>query len=381
MLKKGTIVYIGGFEMPDKNAAANRVMNNAKVLSLIGYDVVFCGVDKDIQEAVDSPQRIGIYDSWPSKYPTKANEWIKELMSFKRIKLILSYYKDIKFVVAYNMHAFPLCNLERWCKKNKIKVIIDSTEWYQNQFSLFPGKLIRWIDTNLAMKIFQKRADGVIAISSILRDYYSNSVDKVIQVPPLIDYDEKKWHKRIERNNDSTTEFTYTGRVGDGRGYVKDKIDLVIKAFARIPESEKFHFTVVGMTKNGFELCFPDEKKYLEHLGTKVEFCGRVSNQISVEKLLRADYCIFLRDKNRANMAGFPTKFVESLTCGTPLIVNDISNVRDYMSDDAGFLMNSIEVNSITDVILQCIHGTKIRYENCRVFDYRNYVNVFKKIF
>lgn len=26
----GTIVYIGGFEMPDKNAAAHRVLNNAK---------------------------------------------------------------------------------------------------------------------------------------------------------------------------------------------------------------------------------------------------------------------------------------------------------------------------------------------------------------
>ena len=36
-----TILYIGGFELPDKNAAAHRVVANGKALRELGYSVVF----------------------------------------------------------------------------------------------------------------------------------------------------------------------------------------------------------------------------------------------------------------------------------------------------------------------------------------------------
>ena len=34
------IIYIGGFELPDKNAAAHRVLGNAKILRELGYKVI-----------------------------------------------------------------------------------------------------------------------------------------------------------------------------------------------------------------------------------------------------------------------------------------------------------------------------------------------------
>lgn len=43
---KGTILYIGGFELPDKNAAAQRVVANAKALRDLNYNVVFIGITK-----------------------------------------------------------------------------------------------------------------------------------------------------------------------------------------------------------------------------------------------------------------------------------------------------------------------------------------------
>ena len=42
---------------------------------------------------------------------------------------------------------------------------------------------------------------------------------------------------------------------------------------------------------------------------------------------------ILLRDKSRKNSAGFPTKLVESIATGTPVIVNETSNVFDYLND------------------------------------------------
>lgn len=35
------ILYVGFFELPDKDAAANRVMNNAKALVDSGHNVIF----------------------------------------------------------------------------------------------------------------------------------------------------------------------------------------------------------------------------------------------------------------------------------------------------------------------------------------------------
>ena len=42
------VLYIGGFELPDKNAAAHRVISNAFLLRELGYEVSFIGISEDI---------------------------------------------------------------------------------------------------------------------------------------------------------------------------------------------------------------------------------------------------------------------------------------------------------------------------------------------
>ena len=44
------ILYIGGFELPDKNAAAHRVLAIAKALRDGGIEVIFLGVSKSNNE-------------------------------------------------------------------------------------------------------------------------------------------------------------------------------------------------------------------------------------------------------------------------------------------------------------------------------------------
>ncbi len=68
-MSKGTIIYIGGFELPDKNAAAQRVVSNAKLLREVGYDVVLVGVDKEISIKVDENIFYG-FKTYSIKYKT-----------------------------------------------------------------------------------------------------------------------------------------------------------------------------------------------------------------------------------------------------------------------------------------------------------------------
>ena len=43
-----TIIYIGNFELPNKNAAAQRVIANGKIFRDLGYKVVYIGISKEI---------------------------------------------------------------------------------------------------------------------------------------------------------------------------------------------------------------------------------------------------------------------------------------------------------------------------------------------
>ena len=41
---KGSIIYYGGFALPDKNAAANRVVSNGKLFDSLGYKTIFWSI-------------------------------------------------------------------------------------------------------------------------------------------------------------------------------------------------------------------------------------------------------------------------------------------------------------------------------------------------
>ena len=46
-MREKNILYIGNFELPDKNAAAHRVLGIAKALRECGNNVSFVGVNKE----------------------------------------------------------------------------------------------------------------------------------------------------------------------------------------------------------------------------------------------------------------------------------------------------------------------------------------------
>lgn len=382
MERNGTIVYIGGFEMPDKNAAAHRVLNNAKIFHELGYHVVFCGVDHDITENAKEIEKIGSFDNIPAAYPRTNAEWAKQQVDFSHIQKTLERYDDVKYVVAYNMHAVPLARLLRYGKKNNIKVVADVTEWYENAFSLKPSKLIRWLDTNIVMRCLTKKVDGIIAISSYLKNYYQKHVKNIIVVPPLVDVSEPIWHTECGKKLDCL-EFVYSGVPGGNNE--KDKIGLIIECFAKLPVENQFMFTVIGITEPQFLEMYPELAGSLKKIEGKIRFCGRVSHAESIAALKRADYTIIIRNRSRKNMAGFPTKFVEAMTCGINIIANDFSDIAEYFTNDGKNCL--IEENISSGVFKGIKNALSFDLRQNRqekklkiIFDYNNKISLFCKI-
>ena len=287
---KGTVLYIGGFELPDKNAAAQRVVGIAKSLRDLGYKVVFINAIKNCKE---------------KKYE------IKRYFGFKTIEYgredsldylvgaftVINHIKHIKpnIVIAYNYPAFSLSKINNYCKSNAIKCIADVTEWYDAKDGNIIHRIIKKVDTECRMRYVHKKLSGIIAISRYLYDYYKNDL-KTVMIPPTVDIADEKWNVPVNKSDKFTT-FVYAGSPSAE----KEKLDLVVDAIETIARSKPVQLNVVGITRNQFIQMYSWKKELSEY----IVFWGRIDHKESLKIVKNADWSIVLRDNTRLVKAGF----------------------------------------------------------------------------
>lgn len=364
------IIYIGGFELPDKNAAAQRVMANAKLLHEMGFDISFISVSKDIKNA---PKLVNDFFNSPIPYPRNIRQWMHYIFTFTDIKEIINQKPD--YVILYNFPAIASLRILNACHKNGIKVIHDLTEWESNK-GWSPADIMRKIDINLRMHYCMKKMDGIIAISKYLYEYYRNYT-KTILVPPTVDLSEQKWNRTRKLSVGNTIKLVYAGNAGYGR---KDRLDIIIQSVVKFPNMQ---LHIIGMS----------EQQYIKGYGNlpiecnNVFFYGRIPHIEAIKAVQDADFQFLIRDSNLKNNAGFPTKLVESFSCCTPLIATPTSNICDYLEDGVnGYIVkekNSLDniLSKISNMSKESIIKMKSNCKNCSSFDYHNYKNVFELIF
>lgn len=362
-------LYIGGFEMPDKNAAAQRVMANALLLREMDYEVDFIGPTKDPSSVVASANgfRLEYVD-----YPKSVLQWLRYITEFVSLKRILAHKPDI--VILYNFPSIASLRILKACHKNGIKVIHDVTEW-EKAAGFSPREIVHWMDINLRMRFCLKRMDGIIAISRYLFNYYSRYTNVVI-IPPTVDLLNPKWQRSRELVAGDRIRLIYAGSPG---GLNKDRLDAIISEVAKF---DSVDFDIIGMSKEQYEAVYGPLPKDLDN----VRFKGRVPHTEAVEAVCLADFQMLVRDSSRKADAGFPTKFVESMSCCTPLIATPTSNICDYLKDGFnGFVIK--EENTLNQIISRIIGMSKediVRMkENCReltCFDYREYRKELEKL-
>ncbi len=368
MGKRGTIVYVGGFELPDKNAAAHRVINNGKVFTKLGYNVVYLGISHEYKEFT-KVEHFG-FDCYFTPYPKGFKNWLKYLTDIKTLKHVISLYEDVVAVVFYNYQAGALKKAIKFCKKNNIKTIADVTEWYLPEKKNPIFYIIKKWDTETRMKKLQPKMDGVIAISKFLNDYYIKKGVKTVQVPPLIDKEDKKWKVERDELNNLPLKMVYAGNSSD----LKDNFSLLLDCIKEF--EEKIELEVIGNVKLSSE-------KANEYKNVKI--LKRLSHEECVKKIANSHFQVFLREDNLVTRAGFPTKLPESFSCKTPVITTVHSNVCDYIIDGKNsFVISKITKEGITEVLNKV---TNLSYEELKEmknsleenkFDYRLFILKFE---
>ena len=364
----GSILYVGGFELPDRNAAAHRVLNNAKVLRDLGFNVVLCGADHN-QSEIGKKTSVSGFDSISTLYPNSSKQWIHRMFSIKDYIEIISRYSDIKYVICYNLHAIPMLKLLHYCNKRNIVLISDCTEWYENKFSFNPIECIKCIDTFLSMRFIQKKCKGLIAISSYLADYYKKSVKNVIVIPPLFDLNEEKFLSTNKKAGNDEVTIVYAGSPSAS----KEALGDVVKSLNKLTDL-KFKFIIVGITLDEFKKIYsvlPNTEK--------IEFLGKVSHKDALQTVITSDYAVIIRPKNRVTMAGFPTKFAEAISGGTAAIVNDTSDVVNYLEDGRNGYVVSLD--NLEEDFRKIISSNEKKDVNTDLFNYKNYYEAFRSFF
>ncbi|MDD2505493.1 MAG: glycosyltransferase [Bacilli bacterium] len=399
MDKKKYILYIGNFSFPFGNASGKRVYANGKILKDLGYEVIFIGMNKKVRssELLKNTQRE--YDGFTYynlPYPKRNIDWIKYNKIFKKVINILNteQIKDkLQLVIFYGSPTISLFNMKliRYCKINNIKILSDCVDWLTVRTNNLIFNIVKWTDNTYQKAYVNKKADGIITISSYLSKYYKKNGCKTIIIPPLsaIDYSifslEPIYHdKKI---------LTYAGlpfrkgqQVKDLRT-LKDRIDLTIKLLYEVKkEGCKFVFNIYGFTKEDYMLAIPEQKLYVEKLEENIIFHGMKPNEEVISSIINSDFTVLIRDVNKDTSAGFPTKASESISCGTPVITTNTSDLDKYIVEgENGFFLNfdeNIARKQLVNILAKTNEEVLLMKKHCienNPFLYLKYKNILEE--
>lgn len=345
------ILYVGGFVLPDRNAAAQRVIAIAKGFRDLGHRVVFLNYSDQVKES-----HWAVYSGFDC-YNMPKRGMYQHLTSIEDAVSIIEE-KQITAVVAYNYPAVAMRKLISWCRKHGVKCYADVTEWYVAQGNLI-FRVIKTLDTEWRMRLLHPKMDGVIAISDYLYNYYKDKVPTV-KIPPTVDVQDEKWNVQpAERDMDKTV-FVYAGNTSAQ----KERLDLILDAASSLQDRCAMELRIIGITREQYETIYG--RKAPEGYA---EFLGRISHTEVIREVTSADWSIIIRDNNKVVQAGFPTKVVESITCGTPVIANGFSNITNYLDEHNSILCSQ---DSIAAAMEKACENREMAVER-DLFDYHKY--------
>ena len=367
-----TVAYIGGFMLPDKNAAAHRVIANAKALRLLGYKVVLIGINDELEEKELSEFVHEGFSCYSLSYPRNFSGWIKRLFSIDSYIDIIKKEENVKSIILYNFPSIAMKRLLSYSKQHNIKCIGDVTEWYDCKISFrnIVGSLAKKLDNAYRMRFIHKKLHALIVISRFLESYYNGKLT-VSCIPPLVDITEKKWNNSQKKETESELlKLVYAGSPGN-----KDSLEVIIRAICKA--KRKCKLDIIGIEKKSF---LEKNGKYAcgADFETKVFFHGRLSHEETLKYVKNADYSVFFRSNKRSNQAGFPTKFSEAVSAGTRIMTNDVSNISEYIADgNNGLILKKIS----EEEIIKCIEGAETgKSTETETFHYVHFVTELAKI-
>jgi len=360
MSNKKIIIYIGGFKLPDKTASAVRLLDNAYLLKEMGYTVLIIGRLPLVNGKKIRHIEINGFDCYEIEKP------IENYYKFKSYEFSIANLiniidnvgaQNVYSVIAYNYPSIALLKIINYTRSLGIIPISECTEWYPWQKGGLLGNIKMFLDTEFRIRYVSKKANNIICSSSYFCKYYTKH--NTIVWPFSVNTSLDRWKQSKDIKNNEITMFLYTGNPG--HGIYKESIDLTITAFYELKKEQySFKYIIIGITKEEYLKVFSDHEFMLDYLDDSVVFMGRVSHEKSLSALKKTDFMLFTRPYTRDNNVGFPTKMMESITLGVPVITNKTSDIDEYIKDGYnGFMIEKHNLKSLKFTIEKSLNISK----------------------
>ena len=132
-------------------------------------------------------------------------------------------------------------------------------------------------------------------------------------------------------------------------------MDLLVRAVLELnAEGHRCRLKIAGLEKSFFAERLSDVT-----LDDSVECLGTLSHVDCLNMIAASDFSAIVREDKRVTKAGFPTKFSESLGCGTPVIATESSNIFEYIEEGAsGIRCEGYSLEAVKQGILKAMRLT-----------------------
>lgn len=384
-MEKRCLLIVSYDKYPNGNAGAVRQHAFAKLYQECGFDVVVVGMGDSTDFTVKEYDGVK-YTSFrrmPNNTINKALNWFlygRRLRKF--IRTCGFEFTDVLFVNTY--FSSVLAWIKRYCRKRGIGLFHDSVEWYSpEEFKLKKCDIAYVKNNRLNTKEIDK-SFKVIAISRYLFDHYRSRGIDAIRIPVIMDSKSISYEKNTRGDK---LIVSYAGRIGK-----KDYIGNIIRAFLLLSDDEKakIELRLMGANIDEASQITGISKDDLERNRDVIHCMGRVPRSVVLQNLQETDFTVLIRGSSlRYARAGFPTKVVESLMSGTPVICNLSSDLDEYLIDgENAVIVKDMDIQSVAQALRSALEipfekrkemQARARKTAEEFFDYRRYVDVFRE--
>jgi len=284
-------------------------------------------------------------------------------------------------VICYNHLALSQAQIQVYCRLKGIRFAPDATEWYGPTGS-FIADALRSVDTTIRMRLLNPLADGIVTTSPFLTRFYARAGKPQVQLPTLFD--------RAETGvgtpgGSGPLALVFAGNPFNLKikrpkpAYMKERLDTILDILAEANrDGVRVKLDVFGVAREQYLSAF--QLRGEEFDPPWLKFWGQVPRGQVLEATKSADLTIFFRERIRPNIAGFPSKFAESITCGTPVVTNLMENIAEFAKDGSNcVLIDPANRQQCAKVLLKLssqrewISSMKMYCAAADTFDYRRW--------
>lgn len=309
------IVYLSPVPVPEGGAAARRILGIAKTLQLAGFDVEIGSggmAAGPARSLIDGIPVTRLSERSADHLPRALRQLMYMTIGRRSLRWLDQLDPRPTSVILYGGYSPYLLRLRRWCRRHRVPLIFDAVEWYQPPHAIGWASPYYW-NIELAMRWLSPATGHIIAISSYLADYYRAKGCDVVRIPPTLDT------AALPPGPGSGGErlvLAYAGTPGH-----KDLFDVQLEAVLALADQGAALLLRVAGVEAATILATPAmRRRGLTALPPCVETVGLTSGDAARALVATADFSLLVREHNRVSEAGFPTKVVESLALGTPVI-------------------------------------------------------------